>query len=130
MSKAISSHKVTGVRREPRLDGVLEWSRGEDGDLTFESNRVRFNDWSIPYTNILDAVLNRETILFRKTLTLAIRAEAGEFMFSFYEPKEELKDIPFEIRTTERRSFIGKLFLLMIILFLVNLAWNLLKVHI
>ena len=127
MSNTISTHKVTGVRREPRVDGVLEWSRGEDGDLTFESNRVTFNDWSIPYVNILDAVVNRETVLFKKTQTLAIRSEDGEFMFSFYKPEEELNEIPFEIRTTEKRSFIGKLFLLMIILFLVNLAWNLIK---
>ena len=130
MPNTISSYKVTGVRREPRVDGVLEWSRGENGELNFESNRVTFNDWSIPYTNVLDAVVNRESILFRKTQTLAIRSEDGQFMFYFHKPTEELRDIPFEIRVTEKRSFIGKLFLLMIILFLVNLVWNLLKTQI
>jgi len=130
MLKATSSYKVTGVRREPRVDGDLEWSRGENGDLSFESNQITFNDWSISYTNILDAVLNRATILFKKTQTLAIRSEDDEFMFSFYEPKAELNGVPFEIRTTERRSFIGRLFILMIILFLINLAWNLWKAHI
>jgi hypothetical protein len=129
-TNSISSLSVTALRREPRVDGVLEWSRGEPGNLNIGTSRLTFNDWSIPYDSIYDAVLNKETMFFRKTQTLAIKSDEGEFMFSFHEPIEEVNEIPFQIRITERRSFIGKLFLFGFIMLLVNIAWNLLKAFI
>lgn len=127
---AISSIKVTGLRREPRVDEVLEWSRGETGNLKFGANQLEFNDWSIPFKSIHDAVLNKETVLFRKVRTLAIKSEAGEFMFTFHEPIKETTKFPFQIRITERKSFIGKLILFALVILLVDIIWNIFKASI
>lgn len=49
---------VSGQRLEPRLDGVVEWLRGELGELTSGPEEVTFKDWSVPYAAVTDAVLN------------------------------------------------------------------------
>lgn len=126
---AISPIKVTGLRREPRVDNVLEWSRGEIGNLDFGIEHVRFNDWSIPYSSIQDAVLNKEFMLFRKVQTLAIKSDDGEYMFTLHDLVDETRRFPFQLRITERRSFVGKVFLLAIIVFLVGIGWDILKAY-
>ena len=130
LENAISSIRVTGLRREPRVDDVLEWSRGETGNLDLGANQLTFNDWSIPYDSIHDAVLNKEIMLFRKMQTLAIKSDAGEYMFTLHDPIEETNKIPFQIRVTEKKSFVGKLFLFAVVILLVDIAWNIFKASI
>ena len=122
--------KVTALRVEPRIDNVKEWSRGETGNLDLGANQLTLDDWSVPYRSIQDAVLNTETMFFRKVQTLAIKSDAGEYMFTLHEPMEETSKLLFPVRITERKSPIGKLFLFGVVIFFVSIAWNIFKASI
>ena len=118
---------VTGQRLEPRLDNVVEWSRGELGELEFGPQSATFKDWSIPYPAIRDAVINTERILFKKVQCLAIDAETGKYIFTLQEPIEAADEFPFSIRVTERRSAVGQFALFAALFFLSKCAWDVLK---
>ena len=118
---------VTGLRLEPRVDDVLEWSRGELGELTLGPDEATFKDWSIPYAAISEAALNTERMLFKRVQCLAIDAETGKYIFTLHNPIATADDFPFSVRTTERRSAIGKLILVGTIFFLAKIAWDVLK---
>lgn len=115
---------VSGQRLEPRLDGVVEWSRGELGELTFGPEEATFKDWSIPYEAISDAVLNTERILLKEVQSLAIDAETGKYLFTLHTPLAQAADFPFSVRITEQRSTLGKLVLFGIVLALAKLLWD------
>lgn len=115
---------VTGQRLEPRIDGVVEWSRGEIGELELGLDSAMFKDWLIPYVAIDDAVLNTERLLLKKVQCLAIEAETGRYMFILHKPIEPAHEFPFPVRITERRSAYGKLLLFASVLFLLKVAFD------
>lgn len=122
-----SSLTVTGIRLEPRVDDVVEWSRGEDGELEFGPDTVTFMGWSVPYVLIQDAVLNSERMYLRKVQCLALKAETGQYMFTLHQPIATANDFPFPVRVTERRTLVGKWVFLGVAVFILKLTWDILR---
>ena len=116
------------MRKEPRIDGVLEWSRSEEGTLEFESEVTRFGDWLIYNSEIDNAVLNSERLWFRSTLTLAISSGPDHYLFALVEHVDRNYQFPFPVTFTNTNSFLGKLINLIMLLlgiYLVFLMWSL-----
>lgn len=124
MKKSIQS---TGSRLEPGTDNLEEWSFPREGTLELDEDSTRFGDWVIPNTKITAAVLNSERFLVMKRQTLLIKCDEGKYIFGFNNPVENDFIFPFDVRITERRSFIGKLMLFAIAIFLLNILWQILK---
>ena len=115
--------RTFGMRREPRVDGVLEWSRSEEGSIEFEGEITKFGDWIIHNNEIENAVLNTEKLLWNSTQSLAIRSESGEYLFVLSEPVNETYQFPFPTSFTYSSSFFGKLMKLIFIMSGVYLAF-------
>jgi hypothetical protein len=114
---------VFGMRQEPRIDGVLEWSRPVEGEIVFETGVTKFNDWSISNKEITNAVLNSEKYFFKHTQSLAIESESGKYMFALAEPADNTYKFPFPVTFTNSVSPIGKLFRIVAIFGLVYIAY-------
>jgi len=117
----------TGSRLEPRIDNVVEWSFPKEGDLVIDENSTRFGDWVIPNALIGEAVLNSERLIIKKRQTLLINCDGAKYAFGFYTPVGSDFAFPFEVRVTDKRSFIGKLILFAVAIFVINLFWQLIK---
>ena len=121
--------RAFGMRKEPRVDGVLEWSRSEEGQLEFEYESTKFGDWIIRHSDIEHAVLNSERLWFRPTQTLAISAGEDHYLFALAERVDRDYSFPFPVTFTNTGSFLGKLFNLIMLLlgvYLLFLLWTLL----
>jgi hypothetical protein len=101
-------HLAIGTRKEPRIDGVLEWSRPEKGILVFQDGETIFKDWIIRNEEIDEAVLNSEKMYWKLTQSLAIRSGTDEYLFSLTEPLSSSHNFPFDVHTTSKASFAGK----------------------
>ncbi len=117
----------TGSRLEPRIDNVVEWSYPIEGELEINENNAKFGEWIIPKDEVSDAVLNTERFMFKKRQTLLIESDGLKYVFGFFDPINGDFVFPFEVRITERRSFIGKLMLFAIVVFFVGITWELVK---
>ena len=127
LMRSVMFHKqmlqVFGMRQEPRIDGVLEWSRPVEGEIVFEGGITKFSNWSISNREIKNAVLNSERYFLRRTQTLAIESESGKYMFMLAEPVDNTYDFPFPVTFIQSVSYIGKIFRIAAIIGLIYIAF-------
>jgi hypothetical protein len=115
--------QVFGMRQEPRIDGVLEWSRSVEGEIVFESDFTKFGDWTISNDEIKNAVLNSERYFWRRSQSLAIESGSGKYMFMLAVPVDNTYNFPFPVFFTHSVSYIGKIFRLVEIFGLIYIAF-------
>ena len=99
MEKAI---KATGVRTETGVDGNISWAPAKTAELIIGENELRFDDWVIPNSEIIDAVLNTERFLTKKRQSLGVQLSDSKCMFNFHSVLENDYRLPFKSRKTER----------------------------
>ena len=117
------------MRIEPRIDGVVEWSRSIEGYLEFETEVTKFGDWIISHSDIDDAVLNTEKIWWRASQSLAISSGPEKYLFALAEPVTDDYKFPFHVTYTKSGTYLGKLFNLIFLLsgiYLAFVIWSLL----
>ena len=118
---------VFGMRQEPRIDGVLEWSRPIEGEIVFEADITSFSDWSIFNGDVKNAVLNSEKYFLRRAQTLAIESESGKYMFMLAKPVGNNHEFPFPVTITQSISPIGKIFRVVAVSGLIYIAYLLIQ---
>lgn len=65
---------------------MVEWSYPIKGDLVLDSNGAQFENWVIPKTQVVDAVLNIERLLIKKQQSLLVDCGEEKYMFGLYKP--------------------------------------------
>lgn len=113
---------VTGMRQEPRLDGVIDWSYPTEGHLEIGLKSCRFGDWLIDNQSVDEAVVNTESMFFRKNQQLVIRAGSDKYMFGLFEPIDNSYQFPFNVQFTRSRSFAGKIVLIGTVIICISLG--------
>ena len=105
---------------------MVEWSYPVKGDLALYPNEARFENWVIPRAQVIDAALNTERLLFKKRQSLLVDCGESKYMFGLYNSIDSDIEFPFQVRVTEKRSFVGKLILFGVVIFLINISWQIL----
>ena len=118
------SFMATGSRLEPRIDQVVEWSLSKKDKLEIDDYGIRFGEWTIPREMVKDAVLNTERIVIAKRQSLLVDCGEGKYIFGLFDHIDNDLIFPFKVRVTHNRSYMGKLGLLAIAMFFLNVAWD------
>ncbi len=121
---------VTGSRLEPRIDQAIEWSFPEKGSLVIQKDVTQFQDWVIPNSEIKDAVLNNERLIFKNRQSLLLDCGRDKYVFGLISNIEQDTNFPFDVRVTKKRSFMGKLMLFGIAIFVFNVVLDIVQMFI
>jgi len=123
LTPAMVELPAIALRTEPQLDGGTMWSQPQRGNLLLGAKSLRFNDWEIPVSNIEEAVFNTDRIVFSKRQSLAVNCGEMHYLFNL-EKAVDVPAFPFRVEITERRTFIGKLIISALAIFVVGVTWN------
>lgn len=123
--------KVVGSKMELGPDGSQSWSTHEIDYLKYNDTELEFSNWIIPYSNINNAILNCESMMFfKKHYSLLIETDFGTFMFNLGE-SELWEHLPFSFERTEGETHSITIILRWgIILFVLMMIWEIIKASI
>jgi hypothetical protein len=123
--------KVVGSKMELVADGEQSWSTHEIDYLRYNDTELKFSNWTIPYSNINNAILNREKLMFfKKHYSLLIETDFGMFMFNLGE-SEYWENLPFSFEKTEGETHpVTKITRWAVILLILMIIWEIIKAFI
>ncbi len=123
--------KVVGSKMELEADGSQSWSSHEIDYLNYNDTELEFSNWKIPYSNINNAILNCENLMFyKKHYSLLIETDFGMFMFNLGE-SELWEQLPFSFERTEGETHPMTTTLRWgIILLVLMMIWEIIKAYI
>lgn len=119
--------KVSCAKLEINPDGSQNWSQPELGFLSIGDHELSFENWTIPYSNIENAILNRHKSIFTKHYSLLLETKIGSYLFNL-DNSEVWENLPFEYERTEGDvlgisgliKFVIIIFVLQIIFFIIS----------
>ena len=93
--------QVTCAKMEINTDGSQTWTPAKKGFVTIGEGEIKFEPWKIPFSNIKNAILNREKVFFMFShYSLLIETDFGSFLFSL-DKSDVWENLPFPCKKTE-----------------------------